>query len=303
MNLEQETRDGYVVSAEMKKVWSVQMTLLKKLLEVCQKHNLKVWADGGTLLGAIRHKGYIPWDDDIDMVMLRDDYNKLVAIAEQEFQEPFFFQTTYSDNMYFQGCAKLRYNGTAAIFAKDIDIDFNQSIFIDIFCYDAVPKTGRDKFYILWRAEHLRMLLNWRTQCHFSWHNHKISIRYLLARLYFMRHSINDTCRKFEQWYSNTDVELSDTLSCASFSIEQAFNISRDKSWYNDTIMMPFEDIMIPVPSGYDEILKDQYGDYMTPVKGTSLHSEMILDTERSYKDVIKDIKSGKIDISKYIWW
>ena len=81
MNLEPETRNGYYISADMKKVWAVEMQLLKKLLEVCEKHHLRIWAEGGTLLGAVRHHGYIPWDDDIDMAMLRDDYDKLQAIA------------------------------------------------------------------------------------------------------------------------------------------------------------------------------------------------------------------------------
>lgn len=77
MNLEPETRNNYYISVEMKKVWAVEMQLLKKLLEVCEKHHLKIWAEGGTLLGAVRHQGYIPWDDDIDMAMLRDDYDRL----------------------------------------------------------------------------------------------------------------------------------------------------------------------------------------------------------------------------------
>ena len=94
-NLEQEERKGYVVPAEMKKVWQVQLTLVKKLLEVCGKHHLRIWADGGTLLGTVREHGYIPWDDDIDMAMLRPDYDKLVGLATKEFESPFFFQWTY----------------------------------------------------------------------------------------------------------------------------------------------------------------------------------------------------------------
>lgn len=66
------------------------MQLLNKLLKVCGKHHLKVWAEGGTLLGTIRDKGFIPWDDDIDMAMMRDDYDKLQSVAKEEFKAPFF---------------------------------------------------------------------------------------------------------------------------------------------------------------------------------------------------------------------
>ena len=138
MNLLEETRDGYTISADMKKVWAVEMKLLKKLLDVCNRHHLRIWAEGGTLLGTIRHHGFIPWDDDIDMAMLRDDYDKLQAIAREEFQAPFFFQSGYTDQFAW-GFSKLRMDGTAAILPSDIYQQHHLGIFIDIFCYDAVP--------------------------------------------------------------------------------------------------------------------------------------------------------------------
>ena len=65
----------------LKKVRDIQLSLARELLRVCNKYNLRVWADSGTLLGTVREKGYIPWDDDIDMALLREDYDKLVAYA------------------------------------------------------------------------------------------------------------------------------------------------------------------------------------------------------------------------------
>ena len=97
--MNEEIRDGYVVSAEMKKVWDIQMHLMRKVLDVCRENDLNIWVDGGTLLGAVRHHGYIPWDDDIDLIMMRDDYERLQRIAAQYFTPPLFFQTAYTDQL------------------------------------------------------------------------------------------------------------------------------------------------------------------------------------------------------------
>ena len=133
MNLEEETRKGYTISKKMKSIWNIQMKMVKKVLTVCKKYNLKIWADGGTLLGTVREHGYIPWDDDVDLVMLREDYNKLLEIAPKEFKDPYFFQCAYTDKFYPRGHSQIRYNGTTAILPTEINCKFNQSIFIDIF--------------------------------------------------------------------------------------------------------------------------------------------------------------------------
>ena len=80
-----EIRCGYYVSDSMKKVWAIELDLIRKFVEVCDKHGLRYFMDGGTLLGAVRHQGFIPWDDDADMIMPREDYNKLWYVAAEEF--------------------------------------------------------------------------------------------------------------------------------------------------------------------------------------------------------------------------
>ena len=134
---------NYAPPNGMKEVWAVQIDLLKRLLDVCNKHKLKIWVDCGTLLGTIRHQGYIPWDDDIDMAMLREDYDKLIAIGEKEFQHPYFLQSGYVEE-FNRGFARLRNSNTTGTMSCDIEQKFNLGLFIDIFVYDAIPDELRN---------------------------------------------------------------------------------------------------------------------------------------------------------------
>ncbi len=291
--MNEEVRDGYVVTAQMKKIWSMQMRLMAKLLDVCQRNNLHIWVDGGTLLGTIRHHGYIPWDDDLDLVMLRDDYERLLQIAPQYFTPPtgMFFQTAYTDKYYSRGHAQLRLDDTAAVIPTELNCPFHQGIFIDIFVYDALPKNGDELLNALMRAEPLRKLMQWRSNMGFSITNPKVAIRWLLSRIYFAFHDYKKTFTKFQNYYTHYNGPLSDILSAPCYYAASVFKNRHRRKCFSSTLMMPFEDMMVPVPVGYDEILHNYYGDYMTPVKAPSLHGSVIFDTERSYKDVIKELR------------
>ena len=138
--LNEEVRCGYTVTKQMKEVWAVELDMLEKLLSVCKKHDIKIFASGGTMLGAVRHQGFIPWDDDIDMMMFRDDYEKLCKVAQEEFEYPYFFQTEYTDVGSLRGHAQLRNSATTGILAgeRNQKYSFNQGIFLDIFPLDNI---------------------------------------------------------------------------------------------------------------------------------------------------------------------
>ena len=284
MTLEEEVRKGYTIPAEMKKVWKVQMDLLRKLLDVCEKHHLKIWADGGTLLGAVRDHGYIPWDDDIDMAMLRDDYDKLVRIAPTEFEHPYFFQCGYTERVYPRGHAQLRMDGTSAICPSEAFFNTHQGIFIDIFPYDAVPDKEEEKRAFIKKRNKQMTLLQ-----HISTNDplHPIRTIGMMLRRPFFSHYY----RRFEDLLRSNSLSENQHVACLGFT-DDLNHFERDKSWYKETLFMPFEDISMPVPSGYDHILSKQYGDYMTPRQAPTYHGGFWkLDPDVSYESFLPEMR------------
>lgn len=284
MNLESEVRRGYTITAEMKSLWKVQLDLLKKLLEVCAKHHLRIWAEGGTLLGTVREHGYIPWDDDIDMAMLREDYDKLVEIAPSEFKHPFFFQCGYTEKIYPRGHAQLRMDGTTAMVPAPAFVNTHQGIFIDIFPFDYMPDDeGALNQLIDKRNAAFTRLLRIAS----------FDLLHPLRSLYYscFRHSFQKEYKEFENLLREYNPADCNRVCCLGF-IADTDRFLRSKEWYEGTTWLPFEDIQMPVPSGFHQVLTKQYGDYMTPVQEGSYHGGYWkVDTTASYEEYIPELK------------
>ena len=123
-----------------------QLVMLEMLVEfdaICKKHSLQYWLDAGTLLGAVRHQGFIPWDDDIDLSMPLEDYNKFQEIAQSELSENIFFQTTQTDSSFKADYIKLRSNKVNIIefHEKDKEVEYHQGVFVDIFPMLTLPSS------------------------------------------------------------------------------------------------------------------------------------------------------------------
>ena len=126
---------------EFRTLQMIQFQMLIEFDRVCRKNNIHYSIDGGTLLGAVRHKGFIPWDDDIDIAMLREDYEKLKTVVNEFDPEICFFQDHETDPAYRWGYGKLRRTGTVFIRAGQEHINCKTGVFIDIFPLDDVPKS------------------------------------------------------------------------------------------------------------------------------------------------------------------
>ena len=144
-NMDDEVICGHLVTSQMKKVWAKELEILNKFAEVCERHGLKWFASGGSLLGAVRHKGYIPWDDDIDVQMIVDDYEKFCAIAPEELK-PYFWQECRTEPGYSPTHGKIRDPRTtgATLVEREYSPDsMCKGIFIDIFPLYYIPDNAR----------------------------------------------------------------------------------------------------------------------------------------------------------------
>ena len=296
--LDEEVRCDYTVTRQMKEVWAVELDLAKKLLDVCEKYNIKIMTFAGTTLGAIRHKGFIPWDDDIDFIVERNDYEKLCSIAIDEFKEPYFFQTEYTDPGTIRGHAQLRNSRTTGILNNgEIYLEFNQGIFIDIFPIDNIPDNPKEFTMLKKRAQKYRNLYTKIAGCSKRYSQYTSSVfakRIAKGIAHVVMQRMNRDNRLEEYFYKKFEKLMSsydgvETENCGTITFmpdEKRFYFSTES--IVETVKVPFEFLEFPVPIGYEEQLKNAYGDYHQYVIGGSVHGSTLFDTNHSYIHYLK---------------
>ena len=277
---------GFYVDKKMKLIWRTELELLKKFISVCEKYNLKYYMAGGSLLGTIRHNGFIPWDDDIDIDMPRNDYNKLLEIAKYEFTAPIFFQTTYTEQNYVRPHAQIRNSNTTAIVSHEKGLYFNQGIFIDIFPLDSVPTNKIKRYFHSNILKLLSIILKAGIMINPVKNPSRLKClaHYLVMPIFKLFdykklfHLFEDICSR----YNNKDLPIGE------ISFDYRDKCIWPRECFDDVTIKDFMGIKVACPIGYDTILKISFGDYMTPQQEPSYHGSIIFDTEISYKEYLE---------------
>ncbi len=271
------------------KLEKVQKILLAYLLEIdriCKKHNIKYFLAGGTLLGAIRHHGFIPWDDDADVMMLREDYERFLAVAKDELPENIFIQLPHTEKGNYNPFTKLRIDNT--MFATEFTGHFlwmHNGIFFDILAHD---RTGKHR----WSQKlHLVATMLMRSIVFNKWGDTDIAgggahpvickivdkVKYLVPM-------------RFALWAQNRLLEFYRSRDTGYLYDGMGRNLSRGAfpaEWLEEVVYVDFEGYQFPVPKEYDKYLTYLYGDYrqMIPVSSRRTSHSIVLMDLGEYSD------------------
>ena len=278
---ESEVRDGFYIPSFMKRSWAATLKILDEIMGVCSRHGLKWWIDWGSLIATVRHRGFIPWDDDIDISMMRKDYMLFNRYAQNELPEGYSVYNIYSRpdfDVYLTRVTNTLYPRNDEDFLGS-HCGFPYIAGVDIFCIDYVNPdeeidtelcrmiyridsiaTGLDpKLYVKDIPDYAGVLKDIETMCYYCFNGFEP-----------VRQQIYKLCEKLMQ---NTKKEDAIKATCMSNHVNMpGFRGIFPTEYYEELITMPYEFIEVPVPLHYDEILRTLFGNYMKPYRAGGLH-------------------------------
>ena len=271
-----EIREGFYIPGMIKRSWAMQLEVLQKIDEICEKHGIRWFADSGTLIGAVRHRGFIPWDDDLDICMLRDDYIKFNEVIKRELPTGYMILNMDTDAEYD--------NFLTRIIASDAVNIANEYLMshhgfpyiagVDVFPLDYLYSEEE-------REEARRKAANtiWNLTQSVKDKKERRSedeIRKFVSEIagYSLDASLPveaGLSRVLEKIFSECRGETSDKVTVMPFYVKDK-NYAFSLKWYERTILLPFENGYIKVPAAYGEILKVKYGKWYVTRKHCGTH-------------------------------
>jgi lipopolysaccharide cholinephosphotransferase len=268
---------------QIEKLKIIELEIFKQFVSVCEKLNLKYYLIGGTLLGAVRHQGFIPWDDDIDVAMMREDYEVFIREAQKYLPEEYFVQTNQTDDEFPFNFCKIRRSDTTFWESSVKNLKINQGVFIDIFPIDYHPdgKLSRKIFNLK------NMLLNIRISEIFTIEKQKLAVWKKCIVKLTTPNSVRKAVQKRDRLLKSNKGKKLVSNYCGAWGDKEIVPVE----WFGEGVELEFEGIKACAPEGYHLWLTQVYGDYMQlppEEKRVGHHYTEVIDLEKSYRDYMK---------------
>lgn len=231
------------------------MDMLEALQTFCEANNIRFYMAGGTLLGAVRHQGFIPWDDDVDLMIPRPDYERLV----REFKhDRYVISSCEVDGEYLNPFGRMWDTHTSLIFDHFMEREIG--VFIDLFAIDGYPEDDAEALRYSQKLYKKRMNINWKMARYFQTNDPNF-FKACFTKLR-MRKSANYYSNRYNEYVKRLPYEGSAYVGVTTTTV----NIMKERnprSIYENTVYLPFGRLKLPSIGGYDHYLKHLYGDYM----------------------------------------
>lgn len=271
---------GYIdtYQGKLDVIHNILLAYLLQVDQICKKYNIKYFLAGGTLLGAVRHNGFIPWDDDADVMMLREDYDKFLKVVQRELPPNVVLHTPQTDSQNHCVFTKLRINNT--LFATkwtSKHLNVHNGIFFDVLCHDKTAKSP------LSRKFHLQLTILARSLVFNKWYDRRVDNghRVQSAIVTVMK---NILPMRFLEWFQNkclTHYKNKDTDYLYDGMGRNVYKGDFPKYYLDNVIEWDFEGYKFPIPKEYDKYLTYLYGNYneMVPASARQTsHSILVMD-------------------------
>lgn len=278
---------GYQVEPLKRRLQLCELGILKEVKRVCEKHQITFYLSSGTLLGAVRHQGFIPWDDDIDIEMPYADYQKFLTVAQEELGEDFFVQNSKTDDLFSCAYTKIRKNNTTLLSKYDVGLSGHHGVWIDIF-----PQTyvGGKNDYLFKktcvRISNFLVLNDEKIEQDRAWLEKSSSK--LMVQLIIAVHRIPYKVRKKLSSFFLKPVFVTKKKKRITHVWNSITYIHQAETFEGDAEFIRFEDELFPAPKHYRQYLIDAYGEnYMLPPPAEQRnggHGEIIIDLENGWE-------------------
>lgn len=305
VDLRDEVRNGFYIPTAIKQAWNAQIKVLSEINRICEKYDIEYFADWGTLLSAVRHGGYIPWDDDLDICMKREDYVKFREVADKELPSSFAIHDYERQKDHWLFITKVVNTNHISYEEKHLQ-EYNNFPYIacvDIFILDYLykdPKTESD------RCDEIKRIMAYAdgiVEGRISGDKKERFLAEINAKYnWFIDKNLNSNdCgiklyALIEKRMAEVDEKDADKIGQIFPWVLKGFS-GYPKSYYEESVKLPYENGFIRVPCAYDEVLSKKYGNYLRVVKGSAAHGYPFFEGQKA-----ELLKEGDIELPEFVF-